>query len=249
MVKQLWMSGVIMAFLSFGIKAGMGIGSRVFNPGVSRKSGLAFFLGTLLTYVVLFAVLFLVVTQLDLLAFLDRIVRMMQFGMYIHMAVAVGLFVWGLKLLLAPNGSHQHASAGLFLMLPCPVCATVILLNLTMALSLSKMAPWATTLALFGIFWGIILVTLGGLALFRRQTGMDNGFLGAAMVLISVYFLATVLIAPIYPKIKPAFAMAVSNNPVQGTDTRAMLILAACCIVLAGFGFIKKLYAQKGERS
>ena len=248
MVEYLWMSGVLMAFLSFGVKAGIGIGSRFFNPRVSRKLAAVFFLGALGAYLVLFVVLHLVVTRLNLMAYLDQITNLIQYGMAIHLAVALGLLIWGARLLLKPDTGHRRTSPGaeIFLVLPCPVCATVILLNLTLALSLSSLSPMATTLLLFALFWTIIGLTLVVLALVRRMTGGDNGFLGASMVLISLYFLATILIAPIYPKIKPAFSMAVSNNPGDQIDLNATLILTGVCMVLAGIGFVR-FYLKKGE--
>ncbi len=39
MIEQLWMSGVAMAFLSFGIKTGTGMASQVLDPKVGQKVG------------------------------------------------------------------------------------------------------------------------------------------------------------------------------------------------------------------
>ncbi|WP_028581805.1 DUF2162 family putative transporter [Desulfogranum japonicum] len=249
MVEKLWISGVIVAFLSFGIKAGLGIGSKMFNPAVTRMQAALFFITSLVTYMALFAGLYLVVTRLNLIAYLDRLSHLLQYGMSVHIAVALGLGVWGIKLLLKPENIQQSGSkAGLLLMLPCPVCAAVILLNLTLALSLSKMSPLATTLFLFALFWTIILLTLLALAAIRGRAGVNNGFLGASMVLIAIYFLATVLIAPIYPKIKPAFAMAASNNPISRMDPHSTVILCVCCLILTGVGFAR-FQLRKGEVS
>jgi predicted transporter len=136
-------------------------------------------------------------------------------------------------------------SAGLFLVMPCPVCATVILLNLTLALSLSALAPVITTLTLFTLFFAIVAVTWLMLVFGFRHKEIDNLFLGAAMVLIALYFLLTVLIAPIYPKLKPAFAMAVSNNPFRDIDPFPMVIFGCTALSLFGIGFIRK-YVNKG---
>ena len=247
MVEHLWMSGVVMAFLSFGIKAGLGLGAQIFNARVSRVSAALFFLGTLAVYLILFLALHLVVTRLNLIAYLDRITHLIQYGMVIHLAVALGLFVWGTWLLLKPDaaGPGTGVGAGLFLVLPCPVCATVILLNLTLALSLSPLPPLAISLSLLGLFWGIIVLTLVSLFLCRGRAGVNNNFLGAAMALISLYFLGTVIIAPIYPKIRPAFAMAVSNNPAGQTDPTATLVLSGISLVLVGIGFVRFYFFKK----
>ena len=37
MLKQLWMSGILAAFLVFGIKIGVGLGSQMNHPAVSRR--------------------------------------------------------------------------------------------------------------------------------------------------------------------------------------------------------------------
>lgn len=247
MFEHLWMSGVVAAFLSFGIKAGMGIGARLFNPQVSKLNAFVFLLGTFLSYALLFAALGLTVTHLNLLNYLDRLSNLIQYGMLVHLTVALGLLVWGARLLLGQIDQKQGSSlgAGLFLVLPCPVCATVILLNLTLALSLSSLSALATTLSLFGLFWTIIAATLLGLWFFRGKTGVDNMVLGAAMALIAIYFFLTVLIAPIYPKIKPAFAMAVSNTPVDQINAFATFILAGVSLFLSGIGFART-YFKKG---
>lgn len=248
MFKELWISGVVMAFLSFGIKTGMGIGARLFGSQASRSASLIFTAGTMLSYLVLFFALHAVVTHLDLLNYLDQLTSLMRYGMLVHLAVALGLMIWGVRLLIGPVRHKETASlgVGLFMVLPCPVCATVILLNVTLALSLSSLTPAATTTTLFALFFAIVMATLLVLYLFRGKMGVDNAFIGAAMVLISLYFFTTVIIAPIYPKIKPAFAMAASNNPVKDIDLLPILFLAGVTLALSGFGFAR-VYLKKGE--
>jgi predicted transporter len=184
---------------------------------------------------------------LNLIHYLDQLTGLMQYGMLVHLAVASGLMIWGVKLLAERPKMKQatRISAGLFLVMPCPVCATVILLNLTLALSLSALAPVITTLTLFTLFFAIVAVTWLMLVFGFRHKEIDNLFLGAAMVLIALYFLLTVLIAPIYPKLKPAFAMAVSNNPFRDIDPFPMVIFGCTALSLFGIGFIRK-YVNKG---
>lgn len=87
---------------------------------------------------------------------------------------------------------------------------------------------------------------MAALALFRGKTGIDNEFLGGAMALIGLYFLSTILIAPIYPKIKPAFSMAVSNTPTAQMDLFATLILMGIALILMGIGFVR-VFFKKGD--
>jgi predicted transporter len=97
----------------------------------------------------------------------------------------------GSKLILEEPGKQEHLPfhTSLLLILPCPVCATVILLNLTLAYSLFDLSPLLTTLTLFGFFSGIIILTTAVLFPFRRKIGSGSSFLGQSMILIALYFL------------------------------------------------------------
>jgi predicted transporter len=252
MFKEIWMSGVVLAFLSFGIKTGLGMGSRLFTKGA--KKGVAVFIAaTCASYLILFLALYFLIIRANLFNYLDQLVSLIQYGMLVHLCVASGLMIWGASLLVKPslfrvgdqNGSNTRV--GLFLVVPCPVCATVIGLNLTLALSLSDLAPFTVTLWLYALFFGIVSATLAVLYFFKGKQGVDNAFLGAGMVLISLYFFLTVLIAPVYPKIKPAYAMALSNSPVRDTDWLPMLILAAAVLVLFALGAARSMMNRSPE--
>lgn len=247
MFEQLWMSGILVAFSAFGIKAGIGIGARVYSRAIPLGKKVIFLGASLMVYLLLFVSMYLLVTRLNLLNYLDHLSNLIQYGMLVHLLVALGLFVWGIKLLLNQYKRASVFRASLLLALPCPICATVILLNLTLALSLSSLTPFLTTLVLFGLFGGIIVLTLGFIFPYRRRMASGTQFLGSAMTLISLYFLMTVIIAPIFPEIKGAFTMAVSNNPISRIEPVPTLILSGISLVLAGLGFTRTYYYNKGD--
>jgi predicted transporter len=250
MLKQLWMTGVLVAFSVFGIKVGLGLGAQVFNKTVFMGKRILIMCGSILVYLVLFFCLYYVISHFNLLNYLDRLMNMMQWGMLLHLAVAAGLFIWGIKLILEKPGKKEslpfHTS--LLLILPCPVCATVILLNLTLAYSLFDLPPLLTTLTLFGFFSGIIVLTTAVLFPFRRRIGSGSSFLGQSMILIALYFLFVVIIAPIYPEIKAAFAMAVSNSPVSRMDHTNTAILVGIVLTLGCAGFIRSYFVRGGVK-
>lgn len=188
------------------------------------------------------------ITRFNLLNYLDQFVNMLQYGRLLYLAVALGLFLWGVKLLLQNPAKHNHLSlrTSLLMILPCPVCVTVILLNLTLAYSLFTLSPLLITLTLFALFSGIIFVTTAIIFPFRHKIGSWNSFLGLSMTSISLYFLFTVIIAPIYPEIRAAFTMAASNSPVSQIDLFHTAILGMIVFILGCAGFIK-IYFVKGE--
>lgn len=247
-LKQFWITGALVAFCVFGIKVGLGLGSQIYNSKVPLVKKVIFVVGCLFIYLILFFCLYYVITQFDLLNYPDQFVNMLQYGMLLYLAVAFGLLLWGVRLLLQNPAEHNHLSlrAGLFLILPCPVCTTVIFLNLTFAYSLFTLSPLLTTLILFALFSGIILITSAIVFPFRHKIGSWNSFLGLSMTLIALYFFFAFLIAPIYPEIRAAFTMAASNSPVSQIDVFYTAILGVIVFILGCAGFMKTYFA-KGE--
>jgi len=248
MLKQLWISGILGAFLVFGIKIGVGLGARINHPSIPTAKKWTFAGGSILAYLLLFFSMYALVTGCNLFDYLDRIAKAVQYGMVVHFALALGLFAWGVVLLGSPQ-RHGHASLapGILLVLPCPVCATVILLNLSLAFSIFPMDPAVTTLVLFACFTGCILLTLALVTLFRKHINSMDSFLGLSMVLIALYFVLTILIAPIYPEIKAAYQMAESNNSVGAFEMPSFLILVGSAVVLGLSGFYRS-YFYKAEQ-
>ena len=243
MFKQLWISGILGAFLVFGIKIGVGLGVRINHPNIPTSKKWIFSGGAVLAYLLLFVGMYALITGCNLFDYLDRIAKAVQYGMVIHFVLALGLFVWGVVLLVSQQ-DHGHASLGpgLLLVIPCPVCATVILLNLSLAFSVFPMAPAITTLVLFACFMTCILLTLVLVTLYRHRIASMDDFLGLSMVLIALYFVLTVLIAPIYPEIKAAYQMASSNASVGQFEAIPFLILAGSAVVLGISGFYRSYF-------
>lgn len=248
MLKQLWITGILLAFSVFGIKVGLGLSAQIYNRTVPLGKKVIFLIGSLFVYLILFFCLYYVITRFNLLNYQDQFVNMLQYGRLLYLAVALGLLLWGGRLLLQNPAEHNHLSlrAGLLLIVPCPVCLTVILLNLTIAYSLFTLSPLLTTLTLFALFSGIIFVTPAIIFPFRHKIGSWNSFLGLSMTSIALYFLFTVIIAPIYPEIRAAFTMAASNSPVSQIDLFYTAILGLIVFILGCAGFIK-IYFAKGE--
>ncbi len=248
--EQLWIAGVLMAFGIFGVKVGLGLGALLFSQQVTTSRKIICLSGTLSTYLVLFGGMFFLITHFRLLNYLDRFMRLLQYGMWTHLAVALGLFLWGARLILkGPSQSSRHSHrAGLLLLLPCPVCATVVLLNLSMAYTMFSFSPLETTLILFAIFTLIVLMVLGLVFPFRKKVALETSFLGTAMVFIALYFLITVTISPLYPEIRAAFHMACSNTAVKPADMEDTALFFVIFLTLAGMGFVRNYFFKGVKR-
>jgi predicted transporter len=250
-VKQLWITGILAALGVFGIKVGLGLGTQIYRRSMAPGQKMIRILSILGLYLLLFVCLHFLIFRFNLLDYLDQGMNMVSYGMFLPVAVAAGLLFWGLTLLLRPPPEEQTSSAlaDYRLILPCPVGTTVILLNLTLAYSFFTLSHFSTTLIVFAFFSGIIVVTLGLIYPFRYKIGANNSFLGITMTLIGLYILCIIIITPIYPAIKAAFAMASSNNPVNQLDTFYTALFFIIAVILGGAGFIKTYFFKKGGLS
>jgi len=249
MLKQLWITGVLAAFSIFGIKAGLGIASYIYSQSFKTSKKMVFLAATFFTYLILFFCLYYVITYFHLSEYLDHLMGLLKYGMILHFVVAIGLFFWGYRLLFHDKEKHANhlTKAGFFLTIPCPVCATVVLLNLTFACSLFSLSPLFITISLFSIFIGIIVFTTVLIFPFRYKIFSGNSFLGFSMFFVSLYFLLTIIIAPLYPELKAAFSMAVTNNPMDSMNPLQTLFFIMAVFIIGGFGFIRNYFVQ-GER-
>ena len=247
MLKQLWATGILAAFSVFGIKAGLGLGARLFHNGISSRRKLLFAAISFFVYFLLFFSMHCLISGFQLTEYLDRLIEMLQYGMLLHFTVAVGLLLWGARLLLVKSGKVLPSKGSLLLIVPCPVCATVILLNLSLAGALFDLPLTLTTLLLFGLFLGIITATLGVMLIFRRRIQSTETFLGLSMAVVALYFLFTVMIAPIYPEIEAAFNMAASNSPNGQIEKGPLIILATTAFIFGVAGFLR-VYFNIGEK-
>ncbi|MBW1681376.1 MAG: hypothetical protein DRH11_13080 [Deltaproteobacteria bacterium] len=251
LLKQFWITGVYLAFAAFGIKVGLGLAPYLFRKqtGVARKSFIV--LGTLLIYLGLFCGIYLLITHFELSDYIDRLLDVTRYAMLLHLAMAMGLLLWGASLIFRTKAEvipDPSIAPALLLILPCPVCATVILLNLTLSFSVSSHPLSVVMIVSFLLFSGIILSTLVLIYFLKSNLSLGSRFLGGSMCLVAAYFLLTVIIAPIYPQIKAAYAMACSNNASDNIPVPHLAMFVAFIVFLAAFGFIRSYFSTRGDK-
>ncbi|MCF6291478.1 MAG: DUF2162 domain-containing protein [Desulfobacterales bacterium] len=220
----------------FAVKSGAGL-SYLFRrePGPLRR--LAAVCGFLAGYGTVFWLAWFLVSRIDLLARLDTVMLFFKNGMTLHFLLAGLLLLWGVALLKKGPGSEAGSRGWLLLILPCPVCFSVILFSGGFLHILLPDVPW-----LFGwLFVGFTLVSLGsglGLTLFGKGNA-EHG-LGTVMVLAALYFLLTIAVAPQFGDIERIYRL--SRTGVTGlADSRLPLLLAGAGLAFAA-GFIKTVW-------
>lgn len=234
--------GILFSVGIFSIKAGVGLYYRL-----NRESALDLtdrsdkFLGVSLGFVFLYGILFagvaVGVSYLDIETEFQQIQSFLKSGMVIHLIIACLMLVWGVLLLkssrtkscgsLCLNGEvmqQQRQSAGwLALVLPCPVCITVIGISEAFILALFPgSAVWSVV-----IFY-LSFITLSFLTVFlmgrsvRLISRSPEALLGYAMTIISSYFLLSIIIMPQFSGVEEIARLAAGG----GSDSESTATLA-----------------------
>ena len=237
--------GLFMALGIFAFKTAVGNYYYLALPG--RKSGKIFFLILMqVVYLVLFLLAFAILKRFNVFRITD-ISAFLKNGAVFHLLLCGGLIWWGARLLArpdcgCPDGALSHG--WLLLTVPCPVCASAILLVCAFALMLFPDA--AETLKWFTALFFLLgnLVFLGLLALLGKIIRIRPLELtGRLMILIGLYFILILLIAPRFQDAGRLYAAACASGG-EGIFSGRELIAAgiAAAAALGGFcwNFLRK---------
>lgn len=233
--------GVLFGIGIFAAKSGVGL--FYLMERVSTRWGRP---GRILVFLCLYGLVFACVAlglrRIDPLAHLEAIQVFLESGVQIHLLLASLMCVWGVLLLRRP---HRHGDTGrgslgwLLLVLPCPVCVSVIMLSMAFFLSLFPEHFFRVAVGLYLSFALISAAVTGLLFLFGRLTdqGADT-LLGGAMVLLGVYFLLSMAILPQFAEVETIYRLASYRPPEHASQTVQYLVLAVLTLLpfLAGFG-------------
>ncbi len=250
LLKELWLTGGCLAFASFGIKVGLGLAPILFSKEVEFTKKFIIFFGTFILYLALFWGLYFIIVHFKLSDYINYLFNMMRYAMLFHLLLAMGFLFWGVRLLIFSQPVNNLISLSvpaISLIIPCPVCVIVIFLNLSMSLSLLSHVPLVVMLGSFLLFWSIVVFILSITCLLKDKFSLRGQFLGTVMCLVVVYFLLTIIIAPICHQIKTVYAMACSNNVSSNLQFRDIGVFAGSVVFLVMLGFIRS-YFSMGER-
>ena len=241
--------GVIFATAIFAFKSGIGLGYFL-QSGIEKASARISVLVYAVIYFLLFEAGYLIATKVPLFANLDLVQVLLRYAMVIHVVLAGGLFLWGLWVLRS-NSKGWHTSYGwVALMLPCPVCLSVIFI--ITAILYSSFGAGSHT-AVFGAYLVFLIMGLMG-ALFtgilQKKRGTEySKALGITMVALASYFLLAVIIMPQFKDIDKIYRLAAYKVEREGGQSKQSVIplMAMVAAWLSGFlGLRAKIKRARG---
>jgi predicted transporter len=246
-LKTLWL-GLVLSLAAFAIKTGLGWAYIWRAGGRGRRWAAA--CGVFALYGALFTAVAALVAKINLLAHYETLLPLWRHGLYLHWLTALMLCLWGLILLRrsggAPSGADCHApSRGwLALVIPCPVCLSVILMSVaTMGLYFPEKAAPATA-AMFAAF--MLIAALGGGLALALTTGKGSPLggaapentLGLAMLLVAAYFMLSALIAPQFSELGRVYRISAFAADMRAAQPGPRLLTTGAIGLLLLTGFL-----------
>ena len=162
----------------------------------------------------------------------------MQSGMLVHIIMAVGLIIWGIMLLKGGEAHEKRSKGWLALIVPCPVCMTVIFLTAAFLISFFPDTGYAAVLWGYAGFMAIVIVTVIAMTLLGMRSKSTPEFnMGAAMLFIAVYFILSVAIMPQFGDIDKIYRLAAYEGEKQTVSISMLVLFYSAVGVLFTLGF------------
>jgi predicted transporter len=199
--------GILFSIGVFALKSGVGLFYFIEGSG-NRLKNFGFLILFAGVYLTVFYLVFLLLGTIDILDYFNLAQTFFKSGMWMHLAMAALLMGWGLILLKSKPKAHGGLG-WLPMVIPCPVCFTVILFSVAFTMStFPDIGPGAAGL-IYGIFMGISLLTAGVLKMGARRWALSKDILlGAIMVLMASYFLLSVTVLPQVGELDKVYRLA-----------------------------------------
>ncbi len=188
MIKTL-IIGIIFTSSIFAIKSGIGISYLLKKD---KKFQLVI---VLIIYFSLFIINFYLIKYFDFIKHFNIFEKFLKNGMLIHFILAIGMFLWGINVLLEYK---KDTKAYLLLIMPCPFCFLIILL--TLGFLYKFIGNYEIKYTLYFFFAFAIVQLLTGFIMNKFKSNPEN-FLGISLIIMGLYFLITYIVAPVFSDI------------------------------------------------
>ncbi len=214
-----WILGILYSLGMLALKVGAG---AAFLSGRGLLAATA-------VYLALFAA---IGAGLEAILAVPAVEGIVREGTTLHLVLSTGLVLWGIYTLMSVQPSSRGPRLAPWgLVVPCPVCASAILVSVSVGVTATGRAPILVASGLAAFF---LVAAAASRAVFRRLRDREGTGLGVVLVAMGLYFLVLLAVAPIWPQ---AEKMARQGTAAGGTLSASLVLGtlgAAAGLVLAG---------------
>ena len=229
--------GLIFSLGIFALKSGAGLSYRL-RQEKTIMHRLAIMVIFALVYGLVFVLAEMVSRSFGTLEHLDSMLVFVQHGMTLHFILAGLLLAWGTVLLKKRAEDSGYSHAWLLLILPCPICFTVIIFSGSFLANLFPDVEWLFP-ALAAGFVTFAFITAVLMACFANGDGRQN--LGMMMVMVALYFLLSIMIIPQFADIDRIYRLSLGS--VVSMDGGNLPLLFVGVSLLFTSSFIKSYWS------
>jgi predicted transporter len=200
--------GLIFALGMFSVKSGCGI-SYLLSARTTFAGKASTFAAISLTYFGLFAGSWYISSKIDLISHFNSLKTLFGSGMVLHVLIAVGTLMWAVSLLRTDEARHATSLGWLALVVPCPVCSSVIFFVAGFLVAFFPDDSFYAVMGAYGVYLVVTLVTIVVVSLWSRLSeASPERTLGLAMLFVSAYFLVSILVAPHFGELERIYRIA-----------------------------------------
>jgi predicted transporter len=235
-LKSLFL-GIFFSMGIFAIKNGVGLHYFLAKKMTQKAKIFLFFLYSL-GYLFIFFIAFYILRTINIVQYFDIAQKVLKSGMFIHILMAGLLFLWGIILLKRQKSDRRETYAWLYMVVPCPVCITVILFSVGFLIAYFPNHDHKAILCAYFGFIVINLLTLFVMKCWRSKSNhTPKSILGSAMLMISIYFFLSVIIMPRFGDLDKIYRLASYQGELQATNMIQLLLFLCIipCLILMGF--------------
>ncbi|OEU53843.1 MAG: hypothetical protein BA872_09945 [Desulfobacterales bacterium C00003060] len=235
-LKSLFL-GLTFAIGIFALKNGVGL-HYYLNQKRRLKEKVFFLFLYCLVYFLVFVISFQILQRINILLYFEIVQDLLKSGMFIHIMMAGGLIIWGIVLLKGKNRTGKRSYGWMALVIPCPVCITVIFFSVAFLLSCLPDPGYPAVLGAYVVFMAIVVATVISMTLWSIRSGFAaESILGAAMLIVAVYFFLSVIIMPQFADIEKIYRLAAYEGEKQTVKSGHIVLLYSMMAALFTIGF------------
>jgi predicted transporter len=229
--------GLVFALGTFSVKSGCGVSYLLSTRATYFGKGAT--LGTVtLTYFVLFVGCWHICTTMDLVRHFNRVKGFFESGMALHVLMAGGTLLWAVSLLKDNETSRLKSLGWIPLVVPCPVCASVVFFITGFLVAFFPGHSFAAVLGAYAVYLVITLLTIAVVTLTKKPTETTpERTLGLAMLFVSAYFFISILVAPQFAELEKVYRIAAYSYAESGGDTTGVIAVGAFFLLSFATGF------------
>jgi predicted transporter len=222
----------------FALKSGVGL-HYFLNRKVGLRAKGLFSFTFALVYFLIFILSSHILQRINIINYFEIVQDILKSGMFIHILMAAGLIIWGIVLLKREGRPGRGSLGWVALIVPCPVCVTVIFFSAAFLVSYFPHSGYMAILCAYMGFMAITSITVLSMTLWGGRSGSTpESTLGAAMLIIAVYFFLSIIIMPQFGDIDQIYGLAAYQGEKQTVNTRDALTFYFIMVTLFITGFL-----------